>query len=96
MKLCTETLHFSRIAKTESLEFESTTTNKVDWGKIFGKSETLKTAELKSLVSKEYSVEQKTAEKWIGEELAEFREKIGIYRNPTRQALQEEDEHFEL
>ncbi len=89
-----ETLWFSK--NNYSIDLAIKDDKKVDWQLIFGENNTLKTSEIKSLLLKEYKIEDKAAEKLVGKELGEFRLKLGFYSKPVTFSGVEEEDDFEL
>lgn len=73
-----ETLWFS----TTEPEIPVNSSIPIDWMKVFGESPSMRTNEILTKASNEFSMTMKQVEKLIGSELSHFRIEKGLYANP--------------
>ncbi|WP_163381635.1 bifunctional DNA primase/helicase [Cyclobacterium sp. SYSU L10401] len=57
---------------------------KIDWARVFGDHETMRTSEIISKLKEIYGGSTKTHEKTISKELGNYRVKVGVYKNPSK------------
>lgn len=96
LDFCKDTLWYTKSEDQNELDIEPEGCEKtIDWSLIFGNYEFRTTEELRLKLMEIYRIKDKTAEKWIQQDLREFRVSKGNYRNPS---FQEEalDEDFIL